>query len=75
MDIFSYDNLSPSISTTIVHMIEPLYRSVKIGGPFKSMWNTMEYKKDSFSDALDEVRETHWERVPYAINFEMGAPK
>ena len=34
----------------------------------KSMWNTMECKRDSFSSALGGARETHWERVSHALN-------
>ena len=33
----------------------------------KSMWNTMECKRDSFSGALGGATKTHWERVSHAL--------
>ena len=35
------------------------------------MWNTMECKRDSFSDALGGTREMHWERVSHALKFDL----
>ena len=35
----------------------------------KSMWNTMECKRDGFSGALGGARETHWECVSHALKI------
>ena len=38
---------------------------------FKSMWNTMECKRDRFTGALGGARESHWERISHALkNFD-----
>ena len=34
---------------------------------FKTEQNTTKCKRDSFSGALRETRETHWERVSHAL--------
>ena len=36
---------------------------------FKSMWNTMECKRDNFSGALGGGGESHWECVSHGLNF------
>ena len=42
---------------------------------FKSVWNTMECKRDSFIGALSGARETHREYVSHHLNLLGLAPK
>ena len=55
------NNFTPKLGIPATLIQQHLSRDIK------SMWNTIECKRDGFSGALGGARKTHWERVSHAL--------
>ena len=63
----NYNFLQNQWDVNIAYFIVEI-NSLLWNGVVKSMWNTMECKRDSFSGALGGARETNWDCVSHRIN-------